>query len=433
MIDRAVDYATSCPRGWSCATLSELFVPVPKAERQVEVQDGTTYQLLTVRLYARGVVARSQVLGEHVGTKRLYRTEQNDFIFSKIDARNGAWGFVPKDLSGGVVSNDFPILRLSGNADKDFLAFCLSRPAMWVPLRDIAVGTTNRRRIQIPELLRVRVLLPPLPEQRAIARVLSTVQRAREATEAVIAATRELKRSLMRHLFTYGPVPVQEAGQVPLKETEIGPVPEHWRTATLGHLACIGNGSTPKRSNPLYWDGGTLPWLTSGKVHDVIIQQADEFVTPLAQRECHLPMVKSGSLLVAITGQGKTLGNVAMVTFDTCISQHLAYVQFKDTSVDAEFMLRFLQSRYLHFRQVASSGGTTKGALTCAFLRQYVVPLPPVNEQRHIASILRCLDTKLRAEESRKQALDALFRSLLHHLMTGRIRVDPEQVLAGEP
>lgn len=278
----------------------------------------------------------------------------------------------------------------------------------------------NRHFAQLRE---VYLPLPPLSEQRAIAHILHSVQRAKEATDKVIEATRELKRSLMHYLFTYGPVQVDAAERVPLKETEIGSVPEHWDVVRLGDVGRIGNGSTPKRSNKAYWDGGTIPWLTSAKVHERVIRYADEFVTEVARRECHLPLVRRGSIVIAITGQGKTLGNAALVDFDTCVSQHLAYVQFRSAEIVPEFVLFFLHYHYERLRQASYGGGSTKGALTCGFLASYPLPLPPVPQQLRIAQILDTVEQKLRAEENRRQALEHLFKSLLRNLMTGRMRV----------
>jgi type I restriction enzyme S subunit len=280
----------------------------------------------------------------------------------------------------------------------------------------------------IPNLSKSRlasfpVPLPPLPEQRAIARVLRTIQRAMEATDRAIAAAQELKKSLMRHLFTYGPVPVDQVDQVRLKETEIGPVPEHWEVVTLGDVAAIGNGSTPKRTNLAYWEKGSTPWLTSGKVHEVVIRWPDQFVTERALEECHLPLVPKGSVVIAITGQGKTLGNAALVTFHTTVSQHLAYLRFKNTQVDPEFVLEYLRLRYDDLRQASRGGGSTKGALTCGFLKSYLLPLPPLEEQSVTAKVLGSTRDKIEMEEKRKGALKELFRTMLHHLMTGKVRV----------
>ena len=312
---------------------------------------------------------------------------------------------------------------VENRADPEFFMYHMMNAFQFADYYGVQGTETTIAHLPAVKLKSLPIPLPPLPEQRAIAQMLRTVQRAKEATEKVLAATKQLKQSLLRHLFTYGPVPFDQADQVELKETEIGPMPEHWSLRKLGDVARIGNGSTPKRTNPAYWSGGTVPWLTSGKIHEVTIRQADEFVTPKAQVECHLPVVKAGSVLVAITGQGKTLGNVAQVTFDTCISQHLAYIQFQKADVVPQFILRFLQTRYGHFREVAGGGGSTKGALTCAFLKSYRVPLAPLTEQRTAAQILGALDAKLSAESQRLRSLDALFTTLIHHLMTGKVRV----------
>ncbi len=321
---------------------------------------------------------------------------------------------------------------------RDFLFFLLQSIDYDAFLDAYVKGKTLNKR----KLNALPIPLSPLPEQRRIAHVLSTIQRAIAAQDALrllpksgrqtrtqdalIAGARELKRSLMRHLFTYGPVPLEQAARVSLKETEIGPVPAHWEVVRLGDIAAIGNGSTPRRTNPAYWKDGTIPWLTSAKVHEVIIQRADEFVTERAVQECHLPLVPKGSIVVAITGQGKTLGNAALVTFDTTINQHLAYVTIRHAHATPEFALGYLHHRYENLRQASRAGGSTKGALTCGFLKGYPLPLPPFQEQLTIANALGAISAKIEAEEARKTALQALFKTMLHQLMTGQVRV-PEQ------
>ena len=267
------------------------------------------------------------------------------------------------------------------------------------------------------QLKALPIPVPPPNEQRNIASVLGLVQQAIEQQERLIAVTTELKKALLQKLFTNG-----FHGE-PQKQTEIGPVPQSWDVVTLGSLAKIGNGSTPKRDNEDYWQDGTIPWLNSTKIHDRFITEADQFVTELAVKECHLPRVKPGSLLLAITGQGKTLGNSALVSFETCINQHLAYAQFTSSRVVPEFVLWFMQTRYEHLRSIAQAGGSTKGALTCGYLKTYPIPVPSPKDQRDIAHVFAALSRQMQARENKHNTLAALFRTLLHQLMTVKVRV----------
>ncbi len=228
---------------------------------------------------------------------------------------------------------------------------------------------------------------------------------------------RDLKHAAMRTLFTRG---VQ--GE-PQKETEIGPVPENWEVVPLGELGRVGNGSTPKKSNTAYWTGGDFPWLTSAKVYDRNIVQADEFVSATALSECHLPKLAPGCVLVAITGQGKTLGHCAVLGIEATINQHLAYIAVDRAKAFAEFVRDFLDTQYDYLRQVGAGGGSTKGALTCGFLRSMPIPLPPLDEQREIVTILAAIDRKIDLHRRKRAVLDELFNTLLHKLMTGEIRV----------
>ncbi len=275
----------------------------------------------------------------------------------------------------------------------------------------------------IPNLSKARlarfwVPLPPLPEQRAIAHVLRTVQQAKEATERVIQATRELKKSLMRHLFTYGPVPVEEAERVPLKETEIGPVPEHWEVMRLGEVAKTTSGGTPSRKHPEYF-GGKIPWVKSGELNDNLISYTEETLTDAGLSNSNAKVFPKGTLLVAM--YGATAGKVGILECDAATNQ----------AVCAIFPHEGLISRYLFYvfihrrtELLSERYGGAQPNISQTVIKDFNIPLPPLSEQREIARILQAVDKKLQAEEARKQALETLFKTLLHNLMTGKIRVN---------
>jgi len=155
-------------------------------------------------------------------------------------------------------------------------------------------------------------------------------------------------------------------------------------------------------------------------VHEGVIREADEYVTHLATTECHLPRVPKGSVVVAITGQGKTLGNSALLALDACVSQHLAYITPSDPAIASDFLLAYLQSRYADLRRAGSAGGSTKAALTCRFLGDFQVPLPSIEDQRMIAAMHRTLDERIKTARERAAMLERLFESTLNMLMSGK-------------
>jgi type I restriction enzyme, S subunit len=405
---------TELPEGWEWIRLGTL---LEQQERKVRLEPDKTYTRLGVRWYAEGPFVKEAVLGRDIKGKDLYSVEAGEFIFSRLFAWKGSFGFVTDLEHGAFVSNEFPTFKPNTELlDSEFLWRMFSQAHIWRFIEERSEGSTQTSRLRFKEadLLRLEIPLPPLSEQKAIAAALRAVRDSREATARALEEAKAFKRSLMRHVFTFGPVSLEEAGNVELQETAIGSIPKVWEVKTLESIAKIGNGSTPKRDTATYWDGGSFPWMTSGKVHEGRISYADQFVTETALKECHLPMVPAGSVLIAITGQGKTLGTAAITEIDTTVNQHIAYAKFENAKEWNEFVYHYLKFKYEDLRAVA---------LTCGFLKTYKIPAPDLEQREQINESFNAADTFYESLESRLSSLDALFQSLLYHLMTGRVRV----------
>ena len=396
------------PEEWRVVRLGEILIPVNREERKVVIEDDEEYVLLSISLYAQGVKVKEVVPGASLKTKIWYRVRKGDFLLLKIWARKGSYGFLQQDFPNAIVSGDYPILELQRHiADESFVEHFLSLPMNWQRLNAGAKGATNRQRVHEDQFIQlISIPLPPLPEQRAIARVLRTVQRAKEATEGVIAALKELKKSLMQHLFTYGPVPVTERERVPLQETEIGPLPAHWRVVRLGEVVEIHDKlRIPLSDKQRQSRKGIYPYCGANGVLDYIDDYLfeGEFVL-LAEDGGYWGKFESSAYIMKGRFWVNNHAHVLRAIEKYAINGFLLYMlNFMDISV-------FIS-------------GTTRGKLTQGVLKNLPIPLPPLDEQREIARILQAVDAKIAAEQARRTALEELFKTLLHQLMSGRIRV----------
>lgn len=231
-----------------------------------------------------------------------------------------------------------------------------------------------------------RLPLPPTDEQQAIADHLD-VETARIDTlihekDELIGLLREWRQSVIAE-YTSGanqPHSKKATGNVHMPE-----IPSDWSMVRLGKYARIGNGSTPLKDNASYWEGGNFPWLNSAVVNRDTVDDGSEYVTDVALRACHLPIVEPGALLVALTGQGKTRGQVAVLRIQATINQHLAYLALDESRFDFNYLFWTLTGMYAALRMVSDGQGGTKGALTCDDLARFEVPMPPLSVQRDIA------------------------------------------------
>lgn len=153
-------------RAWPLVALGEV---LRKSEESVPIDPNDTYREVTIKLWGKGVVLRREASGSEIAASRRSVVRAGQFILSRIDARNGAFGIVPPTLDGAVVSNDFPSLNLNTQRIIPEYLGWLSRSADFVDLcKAASEGTTNRVRLKEEKFLATMIALPSLVEQRRL-------------------------------------------------------------------------------------------------------------------------------------------------------------------------------------------------------------------------------------------------------------------------
>jgi len=277
----------------------------------------------------------------------------------------------------------------------------------------------------------LQIPLPPKPEQQKIAAILWKLQRAIATQDRLISVTRDLKQSAMQHLFTHG-----LRGE-PLKDTAIGPMPESWSPRTVLELCNIQSGGTPRKSNAEYWKG-KIPWVSGKDLKAVSLDDAIDHVSAEGVA-AGSRLAPAGSVLLLVRGMGlaKDLP-VAVITRPMAFNQDLKALVPRG-GCSGEFLRSAIYAgkERLFERIVPSAHGTM--TLNLDDVETFVLACPSdPDEANDIASALATIDRKLAHHQRKRAALNDLFQTTLHQLMTAQIRVtdldiDTSEVTTPQP
>lgn len=203
------------------------------------------------------------------------------------------------------------------------------------------------------------------------------------------------------------------------KQTELGAIPSVWDVKKIGEFATVTAGGTPSRENPAYWNGA-IPWVTTTQIDFGTINQAHQFITELGLNNSAAKIFTPNTILMAMYGQGKTRGKVAILGIPAATNQACAAISV-DKSIRSDFLFHFLASRYEQIRGESNSGGQEN--LSGQIVKSIRVPVPLPEEQKAIAAALSDVDLLLSALEQLIAKKRDIKKGAMQELLTGKRRL----------
>ncbi|MCR2832099.1 restriction endonuclease subunit S [Acidithiobacillus ferrooxidans] len=342
-----------------------------------------------------------------------------DILFGKLRPylRKGAQA----DFDG-VCSTDILAFRAKAACESEFLKFIIHSDEFVAHAKSTTSGVQHPR-TSWPSLREFRLSLPPLPEQKKIAHILSTVQRAIEAQERIIQTTTELKKALMHKLFTEG------LRNEPQKQTEIGPIPESWTTPTVESVCTI------KSSAMSYSQLEKAPSVSIGvrvigiKVSDMNLP-GNEIEVHTANLERQLPekealkrTVPANSIVFPKRGAAIATNKKRLTTGYTVLDPNLIAVM-PTKAVNHRYLFHWFNT--FDLKKITDPGPTPQ--LNKKDIAPLKFPMPPLEDQEAIAAAIDTVEEKTTLHSRKLDQLQDLFRTLLHEMMTAKTRVHELEV-----
>ncbi len=381
-------------KSYPMVPLSKLLI---RSEERAEIDPSKQYRQVTVRLWGKGVDLRTQVAGADVAASKQFIVRTNQFILSKIDARNGAFGLIPDSLDGAIVSSDFPIFTLNHpRILPEFLNWMSKTPGFVDLCKAASEGTTNRVRLKIDRFLATEIPLPPIEEQgRIVARIEELAAKIEEAQGLHAAINSETYRAL---LSAYNAIikgakrlPMGDIAPLERRPIEVKPEEEYFE---LG-IRSFGKGTFHKPS---------IMGASLGTKRIFSIEEGDLLF--------NIVFAWEGAVAVA---KLEDRGRVGSHRFLTCVPK-------KDLATSFFLCFHFLTDEGLQQLLDASPGSAGRNrTLGIKALEEIQVPIPPLEKQQWFDSLQEKFNRVRHFHSETSAELNSLLPSVLDKAFKGEL------------
>lgn len=256
--------------------------------------------------------------------------------------------------------------------------------------------------VRMEMISKMPIPLPPLKEQKTIAKVLADIDELITSIEKLIHKKKLIKQGAMQELLS--------------GKKRLPGFSGEWQVRKLGEIAEFYSGGTPLTSNKKYY-GGTIPWITSGDLNKRQIREVSGRITELGLRNSAAKMVKKGTVLIAL--YGATAGVVAISEIDAAINQAILAIILKND--DSKYLYYRLSYMKEWITKTFTQGGQPN--LSANIIKSIPIPLPPLKEQKAIAQILSDMDSEIESLEKKLEKYKLTKEAMMEKLLTGQVRL----------
>jgi type I restriction enzyme, S subunit len=281
---------------------------------------------------------------------------------------------------------------------------------------DIAVKGQTLNKQKLKDL---PLVLPKLREQHKIAEILSSIDNYIDKTKEIIGQTEKIKKGLMQELFAKG------IGHKKLKKSIIGTIPEEWDVTTLKTVSKKITDGT--HQSPKFTNSGIPFLLVSNIIKGTINWETEKFIS----NETYLELsknrpVEKGDILYSSVG---SYGVAVVVDTERKFSfqRHIAWIKPEAGKIDSQYLAYVLNSSVGKSQADRVAVGNAQKTVNLDSLGKFLIPLPPLNEQKEIVNIIGSVDSKLKIENNKLVSLNLIKSGLLQVLLTGQIRVNVDK------